>query len=119
LIGVPSSTLNSSIIGRSVDDDRLPLTAARHEAVAQHQVGRNRPEQLLVDPELVHVEKVEPVPLRQAAGPRRLLASLGQRGGRFAGLLDQRLRIERFRIGVVRDVHQRLPITDVSWKSGM
>ena len=41
----PSSTPSSSIIGRSVgslddDDQRLAVAAIRHEAVAQHQLGR-------------------------------------------------------------------------------
>jgi hypothetical protein len=38
-------------VGRVGDDDdeRLALAAVRHEAVAQHQVGRDRPEQLVVD----------------------------------------------------------------------
>ena len=49
----------------------FPVAPVRHEAVAQHQVGRNRPEQLLVDPELVHVDEFQPVALRQlrARGP--------------------------------------------------
>ena len=46
-------------VGRVGDDDheRFPLSMMRHESVAQHQIGRNRPKQLLVDPEVVHVDE--------------------------------------------------------------
>ena len=56
-------------VGRIGDDDdeRLAVAAVRHEAVAQHQVGGNGAEQLLVDPELVHVDELEPVALGQLA----------------------------------------------------
>ena len=56
-------------IGGIRDDDleRFADAAVRHEAVAQHQVGRNRPEQLLVDVERVHVHELEPVALGQPA----------------------------------------------------
>jgi hypothetical protein len=54
---------------RDHDDQRAAVATVRHEAVAQHQVGRNRSEQFLINPELVHVEELEPVAIRQA--PRR------------------------------------------------
>ena len=56
--------------------ERLAVAAVRHEAVAQHQVGRNRPEQILVDPERVHVDELEAVALGEAARLRELLAAL-------------------------------------------
>ena len=83
-------------VGRIRDDDdqRLAVAAVRHEAVAQHQVRRNRPEQLLIDPELVHVEELEPIALGQPARRRFFGAALlgGDLGDR---LVDQRLGIER------------------------
>ena len=55
------------------DDDQRPAVAAeRHEAVAQHQVGGDAPEQLLVDPEQPHVEELEPVAFGEPAGVRFL-----------------------------------------------
>jgi hypothetical protein len=45
----------------------------RHETVAQHEVRGNRPEQLLVDAELVHVDELEAIALRQLPGARHLL----------------------------------------------
>ena len=70
LIGVASSTPSSSIIGRSVGSDTTmtsacPFAAVRHEAVAQHQVGGNRAEQLVVDAELRQVDELEPIALGQ------------------------------------------------------
>ena len=47
------------------DDERVALAARRHEAVAQHQLGGDRPEQLAVDMELRHVDVVQPVALGQ------------------------------------------------------
>ncbi len=123
--GVPRITDSSSIIGRSVGSDttitsEAAVAAIRHEAVAQHQVGGNRSEQLLIDPELVHVEEVETIPLGQP--PRRgfLGAALfgGDQGaGRF---FDQRFGVERLLWIHVVDLvgHYLFPITDVSWKSG-
>ena len=66
-------------------DERLAVAPVRHEAVAQHQVGRNRSEQLLIDPERVHVDELEPVALGQ---PPRLL-ELGR------ALVDAELRQRR------------------------
>ena len=60
------------------DDQRVPVAAVRHEAVAQHQVRRNRPEERLVDPELRHVHEREPVALGEP--PRRV--DLGGRPSR-------------------------------------
>ena len=76
LIGVPSSTPSSSIIGRSVgsrhdDDQRLPFAPVRHEAVAQHQIRGDRAEQLVVDAELREVDELEPVALGQPPRPAR------------------------------------------------
>ena len=59
----------------------LPSRRNGHEAVAQHQIGRNRPEQLLIDPELVHVEELEPVALGQPARLRFFGAALLGGGG--------------------------------------
>ena len=94
LMGVDSSTASSSIIGRSVGSETtissvLPIAAVRHEAVAQHQVGRNRSEQLLVDAERVHVHELEPVPLRE---PPRLFE--------LGAAIDLADRIRARRVGV-------------------
>ena len=64
-------------VGRIGDDDdeRLALAAMRDEPVAQHQVGRDRSEQLLVDPEFVHVHELDVVALRELPRARRLLRS--------------------------------------------
>jgi hypothetical protein len=48
---------------RHHDDQRPALATVRHEAVTQHQVRGNRPEQIVVDQEVVHVDELEPVPL--------------------------------------------------------
>ena len=45
----------------------VALAAIRHEAVAQHQVGGNRPEQIVVDAELREVDELQPVALGQPA----------------------------------------------------
>ncbi len=83
-------------IGRVRHDDhqRPAIAAVRHKAVAQHQVGGNRAEQLLINPELMHVEEVEPVALRQP--PRRRLVGR-QLFGRDLDrrLVDQGLGLER------------------------
>ena len=57
---------------RDDDDERGALAPHRHEAVAEHQVGGNRPEQLLIDPEFVHVDELAPVARRQLACTRDL-----------------------------------------------
>ena len=58
---------------RDDDDERVALAAVRHEAVAQHQVGGNRAEQIVVDAELREIDEREPVALGQA--PARARAS--------------------------------------------
>ncbi len=80
LSGAPSTTLelvDHREVGRirHDDDQRLAFAPVRHEAVAQHQVRRNRPEQFLVDAELVHVDEFETIALRQLLGVRDLLES--------------------------------------------
>jgi len=56
-------------VARVGDDDleRLADAAVRHEVVAEHQVRWNRPEQLLVDPERLHVDELEAVALGETA----------------------------------------------------
>ena len=51
---------------RDHDDERLALALVRHERVPQHQIRGNRPEQLLIDREVIHVDEFEPIPLGQA-----------------------------------------------------
>ena len=63
------------------DDQRLALALVRHEAVPQHQVRRNRPEQVLIDREMIHVDELEPIPLGQALGGLVLGAALFGRYG--------------------------------------
>ena len=92
------------------DDQRLAVAAARDEAVAQHQVGGDGAEQLAVDVELVHVDELEPIALRQAAG-----------FGRFRGVIDRADRgscDQRLggALGFRSAFHQCT--TDDSWKSG-
>ena len=72
-IGDASCTATSSIIGRSVGSETTmtsdwPSRRYGHEPVAQHQVGRNRPEQLVIDAELAEVDELEPVALGQPPG---------------------------------------------------
>ena len=98
---------------RHDDDERLAVAAVRHEAVAQHQVRRNRSEQLLIDPELVHVEELEPIALGQP--PRRRLFGAALLGRHFGRVFDQRFGVER---ALGSHIHYRFPITDESWNSG-
>ena len=82
LIGVPSSTASSSIIGRSVGSDTtmtrvLPVAAVRDEPVPQHQVRRDGAEQIVVDRELRDVDVLEPVALGEPARLRGFGRLLG------------------------------------------
>ncbi|MEZ5285478.1 MAG: hypothetical protein R2712_11880 [Vicinamibacterales bacterium] len=105
---------------RHHDDDGLALAAAGDEPVPQHEVGGDRPEELLVDPELRHVEELQPVALGQPPGLLGLGGPRGDQRRGFGGLLDERVRVELVGgVRVVGDVHQRFPSTEVSWKSGM
>ena len=125
LTGVPSRTLqlvDHRQVGRvrDDDDDRLAFAAARHEAVAEHQVGGNRPEQLLVDPELVHVQEIEPVALGQPAGPLRLGRPLRPAAAADSPGSSTSVSASSGSVsGWLRDVHHRVPMTAESWKSGM
>ena len=95
-------------VGRVRHDnhERLAIAPVRHEAVAQHQVRGNRPEQLLVDPEVVHVQEVEPIPIGEAARRGFLRAPLLGRHLRRRRFFDQRRRVER----VVRShIHRQGP----------
>ena len=93
-------------IGRIGDDDheRPAVTPVRDEAVAQHQVRRNRTEQLLVDPEVVHVDELEPVPLGKLARARDLRRIV------LRGLNE---------VGWIHGRHVYPPMTELSSKSGM
>jgi hypothetical protein len=54
----------------------------RNEAIPQHQIRRNRSEQLLIDPELAHLDEFETIPNRQGARARDLFGDvlgIGQR----------------------------------------
>ena len=64
-------------IARIRDDDHQgpAVAAVRHEAVSQHEISRNGPEKLLVDPEFFHIDELQAVPLGQAT-------SVGQLGRR-------------------------------------
>ena len=57
-------------IGRIRDDDdqRLTVASVRDEPVAQHEVGGNRPEELVIDAELAEIDEFEPVALGQPRG---------------------------------------------------
>ena len=107
-------------VGRIRHDDhqRLAVAAVRHEAVAQHQVRGNRSEQLLIDPELVHVEELEAIALGQPARRRFLGAPLlGRHLDRR--LVDQGLGVER--VARVSRPSSGLPSDHraSSWNSGM
>ena len=110
-------------VGRIRDDDHQgPAVAAeRHEAVAQHQVGGDGPEQLLVDAEESHVEELEPVALGEPAGVRFLVlaAAVGRQRRELLGG-GQGLGVERVggRGGVHGGGSGQRPITDDSWNSG-
>src|SRR4029077_17755564 len=84
----------------------LALAVVRHEPVPEHQVRRNRSEQLLIDPERIHVDEFETVAFGE---PPRLLefeaALVGAELGR-----SRRKRLKRVR------THDR---TELSWNSGM
>ena len=56
-------------VGRIGDDDhqRPSLAPMRDEPVAQHQVRRNRSEQVLIDPELAHLHELQPIADREGA----------------------------------------------------
>ena len=71
-----------------------PSRRDRHEPVAQHQVGRNRPEQLLIDPERLHVDELEAVALGQRARLRHFARAIFRR-------LHQVRRVHQSRIGHV------------------
>ena len=88
----------------------LPSRRHGHKAVAQHQVGGNRAEQLAVDVELVHVDELEPIALRQAPGLGRFGGVVHGAGG---GLLHQRL---SGALGFRSTFHQCT--TDESWNNG-
>jgi hypothetical protein len=84
------------------DHERLVFTAGRHKTVPQHQVRGNRPEQLRVDPELRHVDELDPIALRE---PSRV--------GLFGGMVDDGDVVRYFR---PPGFHQCT--TDDSWNSG-
>ena len=77
-------------VGRIGHDDaeRTPFAAVGHEAVAQHQIGRDRAEQILVDPERVHVHELEVVALGETPGVVEL-------GDSFVGAELGRLGVKR------------------------
>ena len=63
----------------------MALAVVRHEAVAEHQIGRDRAEQVVIDAELRQVDELEPVALGELARPgglSRLLGGARLRGGR-------------------------------------
>ncbi|HEV8237629.1 MAG TPA: hypothetical protein VGP84_23625 [Gemmatimonadaceae bacterium] len=70
-------------IGRIRDDDleRLAVPAVRHEPVPQHKVRGNGAEQLLVDPERVHVDELEPVALGETPRVLELRVPINFSGG--------------------------------------
>ena len=96
-------------VGGIRDDNhqRAAVAAVRHEAVTQHQVRGNRSEQFLINPEVVHVQEIEPIAFRQAAGRGLFGAALfGRDLRRGRRLIDQRRRVE----GVVRAyIHVKRP----------
>ena len=109
---------------RDDDDQRAPVAPVRDEPVAQHQVGRNRPEQVVVDQEVLEVGVVEAVPLGQVPGLRLLLRRRRRRlrapvdvQGRQAGWRPERDGVLHDRGSPVASIGA--PATDVSWKSGM
>ncbi len=66
---------------RHHDDQRPAVAAIRDEAVPQHEVGRDRPEQLVVDAEVIEVGVLEAVPLARGGGlpPARRRRRRGRR----------------------------------------
>ena len=53
-----------------------PIEAVFADGVAEHQVGRNRPKEILVDAERIHVDELEAVPLCEPARLFELGAAL-------------------------------------------
>ena len=54
----PVDRLQVSGIGHD-DQERLTVPTERHEAVAQHQVGRNAAEQRVIDVEVIEIDELE------------------------------------------------------------
>jgi hypothetical protein len=109
LIGVRKITPSSSIIGKvgriGHDDDQEPAFATmRHEPVPQHQIGRDRSEEILIDSELLHVDELEPIALGQHP-----------RTGEFLGVF---LRIRQILADAVAISRTYVPTTEVNSKSG-
>jgi hypothetical protein len=57
---------------RHDDDEFLAFAVVRHEAVAQHQIRRDRAKQLVVDAELRQIDEFQTVTLGEAARDRGL-----------------------------------------------
>ncbi len=76
-------------VGGVGDDDHegVPFPVVRHEAVPEHQVGRNRPKQLVVDAELRQIDEVEPIALGKPLRLRDLRRVLSV-GGFDAGHVE-------------------------------
>ena len=105
-------------IARIRDDDLQEaavrtLAPVRHEPVAQHQVGRNRSEQLLIDAERFHVDELEAVAVGQ---PARFLDFSRPLAGAELRLGVERRPRESCRVCVS---HQDVVNTELNWKSGM
>ena len=64
---------------RDDDDQRLTVPSVRDEPVPQHEVGGNRPKELVIDAELAEIDELEPVALGQPPGAGRLERAIRRR----------------------------------------
>jgi hypothetical protein len=95
-----------------VDDDRerAAVPPVGHELVPQHQIGRDGPEQLLIDAEGLHVHELDAVALSEPPRVIQLGDPIVLAGLRPLGV--------KLRLNV--DVcHAHLYRTELNWKRGM
>ena len=108
------------------DHERLPFTAIRHEAVAQHQVGRNAAEQTVVGMEVVQIQEFELIALGQEprldlfTGVIRLRAfglGVNRWTGRRLFSHDYCLRFDRLKSGIYSDSSRNAMTTPITISS--
>ncbi len=63
---------------RHDDHERVAFAVRRHEPVAQHEVGGNRPEEIVVEVVVRQIDELQPVAFGQPLGDRRLGRALGR-----------------------------------------
>ena len=71
---------------RHDDHERVAVAVRGHEPVAQHQVGGNRPEEVVVEVVVRQVDKLQPIAFRQPLGDRGLGRALRRARFRHADI---------------------------------